>query len=605
VCAARMRGTVAFVMAGLLACEGTAPPPRPTRTVANSRRVGTSGGRSGRRELRTGANPPAVDSVRQCPQETFRTLARYRGGGRTIHFGPLCTGVFNGRFSAVMATGTEREASDVWVLFHDPRGDEIHRVRRFPVGAHITHGKILQGWVYLVGEGNAIEDMPSETKLLAIFPLPRPGDTVAPEVGLLSPLETHLLRATDATELERRLAFPVPGRDPSAREAQAALTRIAEGGPNTLLDHLSPEGAPTLRAWQVGMFQETDYVSPQGDPTNPHVTRTVTLLREVARAADCTAGDRCVAQPQEALPNGAAPAQALLSYDGQRVVVAGLLAAHAGRSTDNASADTTPWSAETIDDGEATELAASLTLDGQVSGHVVSVSRGTSRAVAFQVGLTRGGADTRLYVITPGHAPRPYVDTSAGGLTMGSQEIHLRDYERDGGVELVTFGRLRDNAVGVSIASVDAPPTVAQRALTHRLDMLRASFGDTSLREFDAHLRGFRSDPAEAATGCATLERVAGGEPRALVAATGGSFAVIPYTEAWQPLRGAPRRVTRRELQRAGAMNELLGPFAGKRCADLVCDWAQSVCRIPGDQDQGVLWLSDAGRRLAAVSLRQ
>jgi hypothetical protein len=52
-------------------------------------------------------------------------------------------------------------------------------------------------------------------------------------------------------------------------------------------------------------------------------------------------------------------------------------------------------------------------------------------------------------------------------------------------------------------------------------------------------------------------------------------------------------------------MNELLGPFAGKRCADLVCDWSQSVCRIPGDQDQGVLWLSDAGRRLAAVSLHQ
>ena len=64
------------------------------------------------------------------------------------------------------------------------------------------------------------------------------------------------------------------------------------------------------------------------------------------------------------------------------------------------------------------------------------------------------------------------------------------------------------------------------------------------------------------------------------LAATGGTLAVIPYREAAQPLRGEPRRLQRREL---GDPRAVLGAFAGLRCADLRCDWPQSLCRPADD----------------------
>lgn len=594
-----MRSLVPFVLlASLSACEGTAPPPRRERTVANSRR-GSSAARASRRG---GANPPAVDSVRQCPRETSRALARYRQG-RALHFGPLCTDVYNGRFSAVMATGTESEASDVWVVFHDPRGDEVHRVKRFPVGARVSFGRISQGWVYLLGRSNALEDMPAGAQLLTIFPLPRPGDTTAPDVGLLSPLEAPLLRASDVEDLDRRLAFPVPPRDPPARDAVRTVTELAQRGPNALLDHLSPEGAPTLRAWQVGMFQETDYVSPQGDPTSPHLARSMSLLRAVSASMDCTAGDRCV--ERSALGAGATstPAQVFLRYEGQRVVVAALLAGASAPVIEDDHATREPWGPEAPGTADDQTLAESLTLDGTVQGAIVSAARGATRAIAFQVARARGGAETRLYVLDPNHAPRPYTDASIGLATLGSTELHLRDYERDGGLELVTVGRGRDESTIFSVASVTAPPTVAQHALTHRLDMLRVTFGDRDLRGVDAHLRGFRAFPSEREAACATLDRIAGGDPREFLSSVGATLATITYQEPWQPLRGSPQRIARRDLQRAGTSS--LGPFAGLRCADLTCEWSQSICRVQSEEDRGVLWFTDGGRKIAAVSLRQ
>ncbi|MFO0606409.1 MAG: hypothetical protein U0324_24775 [Polyangiales bacterium] len=587
----------ATLLALLSACEATAPTGPRTRTVANSRRA-PGAARGGRRA----GNPPPVDSVRQCPAGTSRALSRYRAN-RTLHFGPLCTDVFNGRFSAVMATGTESEASDVWVLFHDPRGDEVHRVMRFPVGAHINFGRVVQGWVYLLGRSNALEDMPAGAQLLTLFPLPRPGDNSPPEVGLLSPLETPLLRASDVDDLDRRLAFPMPPRDPSAREAERTIADVARAGPNTLLDHLSPEGAPTLRAWQVGMFQETDYISPQGDPASPRLANAMTLLRGVAESMDCARGDRCVARTDRALEPGAAPGQVFLRYEGQRVIVAALLAPAPPAVRQGNTEARISWGAEERGNADDRALAESLTLDGTVQGDVVSSTRGEAKAVAFQVARATGGAESRLYVIEPGHAPRPYVDRSIGAVTLGSAEIHLRDYERDGGVELVTFAQGRDNTPVFSVASVQAPPTVAQHDLAHRLDMHRVAFGAPDLRTLDARLRGFRGDPADRDTACGVLERVAGGDARAFLQATGGVLATITYREAGQPLRGAPSRVQRRELQQRGTA--ALGPFANVRCADLTCDWSQSLCRLPGDDDRGVLWFADGGRRIAAVSLRE
>lgn len=584
------------LLAALSGCEATAPPPRPARTVGSSRRAGPARAAAGEQ------GPPPVDSARQCAPETNAALARLRAG-RSVVFGPLCTDVYNGRFSAVFATGAEREVSDVWVVFHDPRGDEVHRVGRWPAGAQVGFGRIVQGWVYLLGRGVALEDQPAEGQLLAIFPLPRPGGR-APEVRLLSPLEAPLLRATDLAELDRRLQFPVPPSDPTAREAEAAVLRIARGGPNALLDALSPEGAPTLRAWQVGLFEEIDYVSPQGDPTNPHIARTLSLVRELAPAMDCAAGDRCIAVPQQPLALGATPAQVLLRKEGSRVLVSALIAAAPAPQSASGDGRVAPWSNEVIDQPEDVALARTLSLDGDVRGHVVAATRGETRAIAFGLGLRRGGRAVRAYVLEPGHAPRAFDDTSLGARATDDPELHLRDYERDGGFELVSIGHANDGTTLLSIASQRAPATVSQRALWHRLDMLRATFGDDRIAAVDAHLRGFRADPADPEVACAVLDRLAATpDARTLQRATGGSFAVIRYNEPGQPLRGEPTRITPREMSRPGAAAELLGPFAGQRCATLRCDWTQSFCRAADDRAEGVLWFAAGGRRLAAVSL--
>jgi len=593
-----LRALLAASMVASVGCEATAPPPRPARTVGNSRRVGPAAARAGSGEQ----GPPRVDSAARCAPEAVSALRRVTQGHQPV-FGPLCTDVYNGRFSAIVATGEGEEVSDVWAVFHDSRGDEIHRVGRWPAGARVAFGRIVQGWVYLIGRGVAREDQPADGQVLAIFPLPRPGGR-APEVRVLSPLEAPLLRANEPAEFDRRVQFPVPPTDPTAREAEAAVLRIARGGPNALLDALSPEGAPTLRAWQVGLFEEIDYVSPQGDPTNPHIARTLSLIREVAPAMDCTAGDRCLAVPQTPLAAGAAPAQVMLRKEGNRVLIAALLAAAPAPQSAVADGRETPWGAEAVDAADDVALARSLTLDGAVRGHVVGASRGPARAIAFAIGLHRGGRATRAYVMEPGHAPRPFDDTSLGERATDDPELHLRDYERDGGFELVSIGHANDGTALISIASQRSPATVSQRALWHRLDMLRATFGDDRVAAVDAHLRGFHSDVASPELACATLDRLTEApDARALQRATGGGFAVISFRERGQPLRGEPRRVTAREMARPGAVQELLGPFAGRRCAALRCDWAQSYCQRPDDDSGAVLWFAAGGRRLAAISV--
>lgn len=579
-------------------CEATAPPPRPTRTVGSSRSVGPAGARAVAGETA----PPRVDSAARCAPETASALRRLTAG-RTVVFGPLCTDVYNGRFSAVFATGEGREVSDVWAVFHDTRGDEVHRVGRWPVGAQIAFGRIVQGWVYLIGRGVALEDQPADGKLLAIFPLPRPGGAPT-AVRVLSPLEAPLLRANDEAEFERRIRFPVPPTDPTAREAEATVVRIARVGPNALLDALSPEGAPTLRAWQVGLFEEIDYVSPQGDPTNPHIARTLSLIREVAPAMDCSLGDRCIAIPQVPLPLGAAPAQVLLRKDAGRVTIAAIIAAAPAPEPSASSSRTAVWGAERSDDAADVALAGALTLDGGIRGHVVSASRGEDRVIAFGVGLHRGGRAVRAYLVSPGRAPRPFDDTSLGERVTDDPELHLRDYERDGGFELVSLGHANDGASMISIASQGAPATVSQRSLRHRLDMLRATFGDDRVAAVDTHLRAFRADPASSEIACAVLDRLAATpDGRTLQRATGGSFAVITYSEPNQPLRGQPRRVPARDITRAGSVEALLGPFAGQRCAALRCDWSQSYCRRSDEPNGAVLWFGSGGRRVAAISI--
>lgn len=591
--------TVALALAAL-GCRAPAPDLPPRRTVASARRAGPAAARSGRTGGNTAANPPAVDSVRTCPESTFRTLSHYRAN-RSLHFGPLCTDVFNGRFGAIMATGTQNEATDVWVLFHDTRGDDVYRVRRWPVGARIEFGVIAQGWVYLLGHSNALEDMPSGARLLAIFPLPRPGAESAPEVRLLSPLEAPLLRASDANDLDRRLAFPVPERDPTTAQAEATVNAIAQQGPNQLLDHLLPEGAPTLRAWQIGIFQETDYVSPQGDPTSPHTANATSLIRLVARSMDCSAGDRCIERPELPLAPGATPAQVMLLYERQRVNIAALVSAAPPRT--NGPEPSGSWSTERLDADEDVSLARALTLDGEPEGHVVGTTLGSARLVAFRVRRPRGTSETRAYLIDGDRAPRAYTDHSLPPSATGEIELHLRDYERDGGPELISIAHDSDNNPVTAVSSIAAPRTVAQQTLTHRLDMQRVAFTANTIADFDQRLRTFRAAPADPLVACGVLEHLAGLDSRAFAQATNNSLVTITYREPGQPLRGELQRISRRQLRRDGAARELLGPFAGLRCVDLRCDWHQSLCRLADDSREGVLWFSDGGRHIAAVSL--
>lgn len=587
-----MRRAVPLLSLALLlgACAGNAPPPPRARTVASARSAGPAGARGRGQE-----GPPAVDSAARCPNESFATLARLRRG-RTLHGQPLCTEVFNGRFAAVLATGTEQEATDVWTVFHNGNRDEVHRVRHWPVGARIRFGRIAQGWVYLLGDGLAREDMPASTRLLAIFPLPRPGGE-APTVSVLSPLEAGLLRANDPEDLERRLGFEVPTQVPTQALAQSLVQRIAQGGPDALFEHLTPEGAPTLRAWQPGMFQETDYVSPQGDPTNPHVANALTLLREIARAMDCSAGDRCLARPERPLPDGASPAQVLLRYDGRRVVIAAFIAPTVLRPPGDVPPRAATLGRPESDQADDVTLASALALDGQVQGPVVAAPLGDARVLAFLVTRADGVVEPRVYVTRTGAAPRGYIDPSLGRAD--SQELQLRDYDRDGGFELVSLGRRGDTPI-VSIASAVAPPRVFQHQLIPRLDMLRAAFGANTLAEIDARLRAFTPNPAEPAEACATLDRLAELNERTVLAATRGALTVIDYPERGQPLRGTVRRPSRRELTRGAS--ELFGPFAGQRCADLRCDFGQSYCRPGAPGAEGVLWFGEGGRRIAAVS---
>ncbi len=583
-----------LALSAVAGCNGSRAPAERPRTVASARR----GGPAGSRERREGHAPPAVDSLAQCPQETFRTLARMRAG-RTLHGTPLCSTIYNGRYAVVVATGTEQEASDVWAVFHDGRRDEVHRVGNWPAGARIEFGRIAQGWVYLLGRGIATDDMPAGARLLAIFPLPSPAGT-APELGALSPLESGLLRATDLEDLERRLGFDVPTRDPTPSAATRVVQEIARGGPNSLFEHLTPEGSPTLRQWQTGMFQEADYASPQGDPTSPHVARALQLLREIAPAMDCTAGDRCVGRPERPPPPGQSPPQVLLRYDGTRVVVAAFLSAVTPRvrpATDRSAVE--PWGRELSNRPEDLATAERLSLDGQVRPPVVASERSGQRAIAFNVALASGGIESRLYVITQGRAPRGFIDPSAGRGPV-ERELHLRDYDRDGGLELLSLAQRGDDVL-TSIASVAVPPSAGQRVLVHRLDMLRGAFGDSTLAGLDQHLRAFESLAADAESGCALLDRLHDADPRALAAAV-PALLVIDYAERGQPLRGQTRRLQRRDIQRMGTTREALGPFAGSRCSDLRCVWDQGLC-LPGNStDEGVLWFADGGRRIAAVS---
>lgn len=584
-----------MVLAALLgACRG-GPRPSPEGSLpAGSRRGGPAAARGGRTGGNRPASPLPVDSVAECPAEALAAVAAFRSPARVFQFGPLCTTASEGRWAAVLATGTREEASDLWVLVHGDR-DQVHRVRRFPVGVRIEFGQVTRGWAYLLGRTNALDDMPAGGRVLAVFPIPAPGDG-PPELRTLGPLEVPLLRATDARDLDLRLAAEVPPRDPSAQDAQRTVEEVTAGGAPALRARILGMGTPTLRAWQVGVYQETAFLLPRDN--DDAATGALELLRALGASMDCAAGERCIARPTQALAAGTTGAQALLRYQGERVTLAALLAESAAPTAVMLDPGA-PWSAEALDRAEDLAAARQLCLDGAVGEHVVSASRGDTRVLAFSVTVGAEAPRTRVYLQAPGHAPRAYGDDSIGVGVVGPRELHLRDYDLDGGLELVTLAQ-REGAAVTSIASFPAVSSVSQHDLVHRHDMLRIAFGATTVALFDEALRSFRPAPSAPLTACGLLDRLAGNDPRALLGATGSTFVVVRYREPDQPLRGEPQRISRRELQEQGSA--LLGRLAGLRCPELSCDWEQSVCRAVGDPERGVFWFAEGGRRLAAVS---
>ena len=112
------------------------------------------------------------------------------------------------------------------MVLHSSSGNELHRIRRAPVGVHLTAGTIQNGWVYLVGESIATDEMPAGADVLVEFPVPRIG-AADPEALDLAPAEVPLLGARDRAELTRRLSQLSADADPGARTAEATVVAFS------------------------------------------------------------------------------------------------------------------------------------------------------------------------------------------------------------------------------------------------------------------------------------------------------------------------------------------------------------------------------------------
>ncbi|MEI8256280.1 MAG: hypothetical protein WCJ30_11470, partial [Deltaproteobacteria bacterium] len=373
------------------------------------------------------AAPPPVNAAAECSMGMDQELGRFRIGNRPFHLMPVCTENYNGEWVAVLATGVTQEASDVWVVLHSAAGNELHRLRRAPVGVHFTAGTIAGGFVYLVGESIATDEMPAGADVLVEFAVPRLGGQ-DPEALDITPAEIPLLGARDRPELQRRIAQLATDADPGLAACEAVARRILTGGTRQLISALPSGGSvPSLRAWQVGVYERAAQLHAELDPNNGRVSGAMEVVRGLEATIDCTPGDRCIARPApsaaertEAVVDG----QILFRPDGVNTVIAAVIGqAHRSDALSQPSEDrlTSPR----YDFAADRAVAEQLTLDGTVEGRVAGLARGPVHMVAwgYAVGTRHESA---VMLVVEGRAPRRFDDASFQGLPTGTRELAFR-----------------------------------------------------------------------------------------------------------------------------------------------------------------------------------
>lgn len=534
---------------------------------------------------------PDVDAAPICAPNIVREIERMRRGHVSLHGEPVCTEDYDGEWAAVFVTGTDEEASSVWVAVAAGGRIERHRVQRTPVGVRFSAATIARGLAVLVGRSLASEEMPANAEVLVTFALPFSGGG-PPEVLPLQPSLLALLGATDRVDLDGRLQSLATTTTTSSDLVRPVLGRALEG-PRTLIGALpSTQSIPVLRAWQRGVYQRLGELHPQLDPTNGRVSVGHEIVRRASERASCDEGWRCVAtlEPRRTLPDVAEPLQVQFKRDGDAVVIAAII--DRGERADAPSASQSArLGAPRTNDPRDRALAEQLALD-PIEGPVAGNSLGALRLLAFTT-VEGDRRVTHVYSVAPNRAPRRFVDEALDG-TSGARTVQIRDIDGDDQPEILSAA----SASGPSTLAVSTllwPPTVTDRTTFTRLDAMRAIFEARSLEDAERALRSFTPSSFEGdAQVCQAIARIAQSTPRQIATLVPPSgLTVIDYATSGHPLRGRARRMSSADLRGVQDIASILGPFASTPCSELECEPALGFCKLRrGDREVGYLWLS-------------
>ncbi len=533
---------------------------------------------------------PDVSSVESCPPTILTAIGQMLGSVVTLHGAPTCSDDYDGEWVAIITTGTDREATDVWLLLNANGRLERHRVRRTPAGVKFTATTIHRGIVAMMGRTLATGEMPANAEVLVTFAVPFPGSG-PPSALDLSPEQCGLLGATDRGDLDQRLANVVVDSDPESESVTPLLARILTGARGLIGVLPSTQSVPVVRAWQLGAYERLSDLHAQLDPTNNRVSIGEAIGRRIADRSDCHEGWRCVSPSEGGRPLAemAVATQALFKRSGPTSVLAGLI-----EQPPRVELPPTEerLSAQRVDDATDRRIATSVALEGPIEGRVVGASRGPARIVAF---ITRSGdrRTSNIYVVVPDRAPRRFEDDSLGGLTVGPRTIDIRDVDGDAQPEFVTVGRIgATNSVG--IATLFWPPSATDRVSFARLDAMRTVLEAEDLAGADRALRSFAPSAFEedeqacqalAQIGRSTTRQLAGLVPSA-------GLTVIDYNTAGQPLRGRVHRMNAAEMRGAADPSVIFGPFSSNTCPDIKCDAMLGFCKYERNgREVGYLWL--------------
>ncbi|MBL8681587.1 MAG: hypothetical protein JNK05_20640 [Myxococcales bacterium] len=553
--------------------QANAPRPRPQLTLRGASRM------------------PDVSAAGQCAPSITAEINRLRRNQVTMHGEPACTEDYGGEWAAVFATGTEQEASDVWVVVAASGRVEHHRVRRTPYGVRYTAISIYRGLAVLTGRSIQSEEMPANAEALVAFAIPFPGNP-APAVLELQPALTPILGASDRLDLDNRLQGLVAESEASSDTVRPVLARCAEG-PRGLIGALpSTQSVPVVRGWQLGVYERLGDMHAQLDPTNARVSTGHEIIRRIAERGGCDEGWRCVVRPEgrRELPESAVAPQAQFKRVGATTVIAAILDAG---TRPEALGQPSPdrMSAPRSNDPQDRLVAQRLALD-PIEGPVAGASRGPVKFIAFTT-VEGERRVTHVYAVSPNRAPRRFEDDSNGRVINGARQVQIRDIDGNEEPEVLIASRFGANGV-VSVSTLFWPPTVTDRLTFARLDATRALVDAHNLDEADRALRSFQPSPFENEEQlCQVVSRIAQTTPRQLAPLVPSpGFTVIDYATPGQPLRGEVRRMTSADLRNAADIAAVFGPFANAPCNEMECDSTLGFCKLRrGGRELGYLWL--------------